>query len=106
MSRSVSQPPPPAAVTAMGKRQCPDCGGELEWNSAKQLIACPYCGFIPKEQPAGAAGGAPQVSPIQELDLERALAEVGDDRRGYREAKVQVKCQSCHAISVFEPGRV
>ena len=96
-------------ITALGKRPCPDCGGELEWNAAKQVLACPYCGFVPKDQPprgdaAAAATGAPSVV---EQDLERALNEIGDEARGYGRADaVKVKCQSCHAISVFDPTRV
>ena len=104
MSQAPSQPPP--SVTAMGKRQCPDCGGELEWNASRQLLACPFCGFVPKDQPTLGQAAPGQPPAVEELDLERALARVGDDGRGYRQATVQVKCQSCHAISVFEPGRV
>lgn len=89
-------------VAALGKRACPDCGGELEWNAAKGALACPFCGFVPKEQPTrGEAAGE-----IHEHDLEQALAEAGAERRGYGVPTIKVKCQSCHAISVFEAGRV
>src|SRR5262245_57800513 len=71
----------------------------MEWNAAKQALACPYCGFVPKEQPAKAAG-------IAEHNLEDALAAPGIERRGYGVETVKVKCQSCNAISVFEPSRV
>jgi hypothetical protein len=92
----------PGEVKALGKRACPDCGGEMEWNAAKQVLSCPFCGFIPKDQPTrGEGGGA-----IQERDLERALAEVGEEHRGYGRPTVKVKCQNCHAISIFEQGRV
>src|SRR5438045_811149 len=89
-------------VTALGKRPCPECGGEMEWNAGKQAFACPYCGFISKEQPARTdSAGA-----IQEHDLESVLANIGDEHRGYGLETVKVKCQSCNAISVFEPGKV
>ncbi len=91
-----------ADITALGKRPCPDCGGELEWNAGKQVFGCPYCGFISKEQP----GGADTSGPIPEHDLEKALNAAGDEHRGYGAQTVQVKCQSCQAISVFESGRV
>jgi hypothetical protein len=42
---------------------------------------------------------------IAEHDLETALAEIGDDARGLRDEKKSVKCESCHAISVFDSGR-
>ncbi len=90
------------AATALGKRPCPDCGGDLEWNAVKQALACPYCGFVPKEQPSSAA----ESGTIAEHDLEKALNGTGDDRRGYGVETIKVKCQSCNAISVFEPTRV
>jgi ribosomal protein S27E len=74
----------------------------MEWNAAKQAIACPYCGFIPKEQPTKGAASSGGV----EHDLEKGLAGTGNDRRGYGAETVKVKCQSCNAISVFEPSRV
>jgi len=94
-----------SSVTALGKRPCPDCGGEMEWSPAKQVIACPFCGFIPKEQPslvqaaAGAAG-------IVEHDLEAALGAAGDEQRGDGTHTVKGKGQSGQAISVFERERV
>ena len=91
-----------SSVEALGKRPCSDCGGDLEWIPAKQMLACPYCGFVPKEQPKSQA----DASGIVEHDLEKALGEAGDDRRGYGTQTVKVKCQSCQAISVFEPTRV
>ena len=92
-------------ITALGKRPCPDCGGEMEWNAAERAIACPYCGFVPKDQPSH--GGAGAATSVLEHDLEAALATVGDGARGYGTGDaVKVKCQSCHAISVFEPTRV
>lgn len=94
---------PTPEIKALGKRPCPDCGGEMEWNATKQVLSCPFCGFIPKEQPTrGAAAGGD----IAEHDLEAALANVDAEHRGYGTPTVSVKCESCHAISVFEPGRV
>jgi predicted RNA-binding Zn-ribbon protein involved in translation (DUF1610 family) len=89
-------------ITALGKRPCPECGGEMEWNAAKQAFACPYCGFIAKDQPAR----VDDTGAIREHDLESTLASVGDEGRGYGLQTVKVKCQSCQAVSVFEPGKV
>ncbi len=91
-----------SSVTALGKRPCPDCGGEMEWNAGKQVLACPYCGFVPKEQPKGGA----EAAGIVEHDLEKALGDTSSEKRGYGTETVKVKCQSCQAISVFEPTRV
>ena len=91
-----------AEIKALGKHACPECGGEMEWNASKQAFACPFCGFIPKDQPKPQdTSGA-----IQEHNLEQTLAALASAPRGYGAEKVQVKCQSCNAISVFEPGRV
>jgi len=89
-----------SSVTALGKRPCPDCAGEMEWNPGKQVLSCPYCGFIAKEKPKTDADG------IVERDLEKVLGEAGEESRGFGPLTVKVKCQSCHAISVFEPSRV
>jgi hypothetical protein len=72
----------------------------MEWNAAKQSLACPYCGFVSKNQPADG------VAAIAEHNLENALAGAGDDSRGYGAETIKVKCQSCNAISVFESSRV
>jgi hypothetical protein len=74
----------------------------MEWNAAKQAFACPYCGFISPEQPQR----GDEAGVIREHPLEQALFSATDEQRGYRTQTVKVKCQSCHAISVFEPGRV
>jgi predicted RNA-binding Zn-ribbon protein involved in translation (DUF1610 family) len=89
-------------IKALGKRPCPECGGELEWNAGKQAFACPYCGLVPKDQPTRLGDDGT----IVEHDLEQALTSVGDEGRGYRAQTTAVKCQSCQAISVFEAGRV
>jgi hypothetical protein len=43
---------------------------------------------------------------IQELDLVRALREMPEDERGWQTERRTVQCQSCKAVSVFEPERV
>ena len=91
-----------AEVTSLRKHPCPECGGDAVWNPAKQALACPYCGHVmpwnPGEEPVGAT--------IREHDLTEALSAVPDSERGWQEEKRSVKCQSCHAISVFDPTRV
>lgn len=90
-----------AEVSALRKHPCPECGGDAEWNPAKQALACPYCGtilpFTEGETPMGAA--------IAEHDLEQALAKVMPEGRGLQEEKRSVKCESCRAISIFDPTR-
>lgn len=90
-----------APHAALDKHACPECGGDLEWNAAKQALVCPYCGTVAPWTPGDAAPGT-----IAELDLAQALARADDGGRGYGGARTQVQCQSCRAISVFEAGCV
>jgi predicted RNA-binding Zn-ribbon protein involved in translation (DUF1610 family) len=87
-----------AETVALSKFTCPACGGEAVWNPAKQRLVCPFCGTESpaKETPAGA---------IVEHDLVAALRGIGDEARGWRAEKRQVKCRSCNAISVLDPSR-
>jgi hypothetical protein len=108
LSSSPGEPPPIPAepppipetgVTAKSKFVCPSCGGEAQWNPAKQALVCPYCGTIaPGELKTDGSG-------IEERDLVLALRNVGEDRRGWQAEKTSVKCQSCQAITVFDPTR-
>lgn len=93
---------PAVADTALDKRACPECGGDLEWNAAKQALVCPFCGTVAPWKPDDVAtSGA-----IAELDLAQALAKADDGGRGYGDARREVQCQSCKAISVFEADKV
>ena len=93
---------PDSNVTAREKFACPACGADAHWNPAKQALVCPFCGT---ESPATLQKrGAETV--IVEHDLAAALRDVPDTRRGWQADKVSVKCQSCQAISVFDPSRV
>ena len=90
-----------AEVSALKKHPCPECGGDAEWNAAKQALACPYCGTIVPwadgEDPLGAA--------IVEHDLETALASSSQVDHGLMAETKSVKCESCQAISIFDPDR-
>jgi hypothetical protein len=86
--------------TASQKFTCPACGGEAQWNPTKNALVCPFCGTVsPAKLPS--AGG-----PIQENDLAAALRNLGDEQRGWDAEKKSVKCQSCQAITVFDPAKV
>jgi len=86
-------------ITARSKYSCPSCGGEAQWNPSKQALVCPYCGTIsPAELNA-------ETGEITEHDLAKALRGIDDSQRGWDVQKISVKCQSCQAISVFDPNR-
>jgi hypothetical protein len=90
------------SATALTKYHCPACGAEAHWNPAKHALICPYCGA---ESPAQLeVRGADTV--IVEHDLAVALRSIPDAARGWDARKTSVKCQSCHAISVFDADKV
>ena len=87
-------------ISALDKYPCAACGAQAEWNPAKQLLVCPFCGSSTPFSVDSKTGA------IQELDLARALRELPDDERGWLTEKRTVQCQSCKAVSVFDPERV
>jgi hypothetical protein len=86
-------------VSALRKYPCAACGAQAEWNPAKGSLACTFCGTVApfSIEPDGA---------IVELDLVKALRELPDEDRGWLEERRSVQCQSCRAVSVFDPRRV
>ena len=88
-------------VSALKKHPCPECGGDAEWDAAKRALACPFCGTVlpstDGEDPMGAA--------IVEHDLESTLAAIPDETHGLQAEKKSVRCESCRAISIFDPTR-
>lgn len=90
-------------ATAQKKFSCPACGGEAQWNPAKKALVCPFCGTV---SPAQAQLTATGEEVIVEHDLVAALRAIPDDQRGWQAKKMSVRCQSCQAISVFDPERV
>jgi hypothetical protein len=92
-----------AETIAQKKFSCPACGGEAQWNPAKKALVCPFCGTI---SPASTELTSTGNQVIVEHDLVSALRSIPDDQRGWQAKKISVKCQSCQAISVFDPERV
>jgi hypothetical protein len=90
-------------ATAQKKFSCPACGAEAEWNPGKQALVCAFCGATSPAQVELTAAGE-QV--IKEHDLAAALRAIPDSARGWQAKKTSVRCQSCQAISVFDPERV
>jgi hypothetical protein len=89
-----------AELEALTKYACPACGAEAHWNPARKALVCPYCST---ESPAELADDGRLV---KENDLAAALRRVTADGRGWKAERTSVRCQSCNAISVFEPSRV
>ncbi|MEZ5320035.1 MAG: hypothetical protein R2752_21720 [Vicinamibacterales bacterium] len=87
-------------ISALEKHACPACGAQAEWNPTKQKLVCPFCGTESPYEIDRETGKA------VELDLVKALREIPDDERGWLTAKHTVRCQSCHAVMVFDADRV
>ncbi len=90
-------------AVARQKFSCPACGAEAQWNPARQALICPYCGATSPAQVELTSTGEEIV---REHDLVSALRSIPDDKRGWHAEKTSVRCQSCQAISVFDPARV
>ncbi len=102
MSDDAPPPIPPVTATAHTKFHCPSCGAEATWNPAKQALVCGFCGT---ESPAKLDQTPGGEGTIVEHDLVEALRGL-DGNRGWQAERIQVRCQSCQAISVFDPTRV
>ena len=87
-------------VAALRKHECPACGAQAEWNPTTKKLVCPFCGT---ESPYVIDRETGQA---EELDLVTALRELPEADRGWLDAKRSVKCQSCHAVMVFDATRV
>jgi hypothetical protein len=97
------QPPPLNKAVAQKKFSCPACGAEAQWNPGKKAIVCPFCGTVSPAQEELTATGE---TIIVEHDLVAAMRGIPDEQRGWQAQKTSVRCQSCQAISVFDPQRV
>jgi ribosomal protein S27E len=89
-------------ASARQKFTCPACGAEANWNPAKQALICAFCGT---ESPAQLKTAGPDTT-IVEHDLAAALRGIPDSARGWKTATMSVRCQSCQAISVFDPAQI
>jgi hypothetical protein len=86
-------------LAALDKYPCAACGAQAEWNPSKQALVCSFCGTT-------TPFSVDQNGTIVELDLVKALRELPDDARGWLAERRSVQCQSCKAVSVFDPARV
>ncbi|MDR1989157.1 MAG: hypothetical protein LBQ09_02885 [Acidobacteriaceae bacterium] len=89
-------------ATAREAYRCPACGADARWNPAKHALVCPYCGV---ESPAPLQVRT-DATVIVEHDLVEALRNIPDAARGWKAEKITVRCQSCQALSVFDPAKV
>ena len=87
-------------ITALKKFNCPACGAEAVWTPSKNSLVCPYCGTN------ASAELSTDSASIHENDLLQALRSMPADELGWAAEKKTVRCQSCNAVSVFDPKRL
>lgn len=86
-------------MLASSKYACPACGAEATWNPGKNALICGFCG-------TESAAQLKAQGEIIEHDLRQTLASLKGRETGLAREAIEVKCQSCQAISSFEPSRV
>ncbi|MBX7187552.1 MAG: zinc ribbon domain-containing protein [Vicinamibacteria bacterium] len=86
-------------VTASAKYACPACGAQATWDPGKHALICGFCG-------TESAAELKTAGEIVEHDLQQTLASLQGRETGLAREAIEVKCQSCQAISSFEPNRV
>ena len=91
-----------AVATALEKYHCPACGAEANWSPTRRALVCPFCGT---QSPVTLETRSDHTV-IVEHDLVDALRRIPDEARGWQAVKTTVRCQSCRAISVFDPDKV
>lgn len=91
-----TEPQPVQAATQ--NYTCPKCGGDMRFDAAQGMLACPFCGH---------SMPSPETSEIvQEHDLIRALQDTSGKAHGFGTALKSIKCQSCGATTNVEPNVV
>jgi hypothetical protein len=86
-------------LESLEKHACAACGAQAEWNPAKGMLVCSFCGT---EAPFTVD---PDTGALVEHDLVKALREIPSEDRGWLAEKRTVQCQSCKAVSVYDVAR-
>lgn len=93
---STTEPTPVAAQSE--SYACPKCAGKMNFDAAKGMLSCPFCGYtMPVPQ-------AVQQVAVSEHDLEAALKDASGKALGYGTQLKSIKCQSCGAVLNVEPN--
>jgi hypothetical protein len=89
----------PRTLESLAKHACAACGAQAQWNPARGLLVCSFCGT---EAPFTVD---PETGALVEHDLIKALRDLPSEDRGWLAEKRTVQCQSCKAVSVFDVSR-
>jgi hypothetical protein len=89
-----------ADVRSLVRHVCPECGGKGEWDPAKRMLVCPYCGTVFNRV------APPPIPDITEHDLDAMLARLGEAATTVRTAERKVQCTHCHAVLVRAASNV
>jgi len=90
-----AQPEAEPIKAATQSYTCPKCGGDMQFDAAQGMLACPFCGHTMP---------SPETSEVvQEHDLIQALQDTSGKAHGFGTALKAIKCQSCGATNNVEP---
>ena len=90
-----AQPPEPVKAEVK-KYTCPKCSGDMNFDAAKGMLACPFCGHTMP---------APEVSEVvQEHDLLDTLRDTSGKAHGFGTAVKSIKCNACGATNNVAPN--
>jgi predicted RNA-binding Zn-ribbon protein involved in translation (DUF1610 family) len=91
---------PELASDKADKFPCPQCGSQMDFDAAKGLLLCAYCGHT-MDVPT-------TVDQIREYDLQKALREAvaKPTETGYGGEKRSIKCKSCGGVNTVDANVV
>ena len=93
MSEHGTQTPVAAATQSY---TCPKCAGKMNFDAAKGMLSCPYCGHtmpVPEVMDA-----------VQEHDLLQALQDTSGKAHGYGTEVKSINCKNCGATVNVPPN--
>lgn len=90
------RPTQPEEARAAQAFICPNCGGQMHFDTLRSGLLCEYCGFLQKAEP----------KPAGEIS-EQVLDFVLPTERGHRWAEAQhnLTCEQCGSVSLLPVGR-
>jgi DNA-directed RNA polymerase subunit RPC12/RpoP len=91
-----AQPEAEPVKAATQKYTCPKCGGDMNFDAAKGMLSCPFCGHTMP---------TPETSEVvQEHDLVAALRDTTGKAHGFGTTVKSYSCRACGATNNVEPN--
>lgn len=91
-----STPTSEPTLAASQTYTCPKCAGKMNFDAAKGMLSCPFCGHV---MPVPGS-----VETVKEHDLLATLQDESGKAHGYGTEVKAIKCQSCGATVNVPPN--